>query len=123
MSIEQQKPSLRAMRTKEAPAALLEGAQLKQATNELMEETLDRILVNQNRVPTFFDSNLLELIRRLRQLDKRLSWEESVRRLGIEGETLAEPLRRLQRLLWRRSQGRFRRLPGSTCAHARWTTQ
>ena len=107
MSIEEQKPSVRTIPTKQSQPTFLEGDHLKQAANELMEEILDRILVDQSGVPTFCDSNLLELIKKLQQLDKKLPWEESVRRLGSEGEILAGPLTLLQRFLWRRSQGRF----------------
>lgn len=105
MSIEEQ--PAQTTPAKQPQPDLLEGDHLKHAANKLMEEILDRILTRQSGVPTFCDSNLLDLVKKLQQLDKRLPWEESVRRLGSEGEILAEALRRLQSFLWRRSQGRY----------------
>jgi hypothetical protein len=65
------------------PAAdSLEGEALKRAVYKLEEETRARMLQHQGGVPTFSDNSLLRFITRLRQLDERLPWEESIKRLG-----------------------------------------
>lgn len=86
---------------------LLEGDQLKEAVRALEGEVVEKVILRQNGIPTGFDHELLDLVKKLQQLDKNLPWEESVRRLGNEGEELAEALRKLQLFLRRRQQGRL----------------
>lgn len=86
---------------------LLEGDQLKGAVRALEGEVVEKVILRQNGIPTGFDINLLDLVKQLQQLDTNLPWEESIRRLGSEGEGVAEALRKLQLFLRRRQQGRL----------------
>jgi len=97
-----------------APAAVgsaterLEGEALKQAVYKLEKETRIKILERQHGIESASDNALLQFISRLRQLDKTLPWEESVRRLGgVQGKELEGVLERLRIFLKRRHQGRF----------------
>ena len=97
-----------------APAAtasateLLEGEALKRAVYKLEQETIIKIMERQHGVPTFSDNTLLHVIKQLRQLDKTLPWEKSVRQLGdVQRKQLEEVLERLRILLKRRHEGRF----------------
>jgi len=91
------------------PAAdSLEGEELKRAVYKLEEETRARMLEHQGGVPTFSDNCLLQFIGRLRQLDQRLPWEESIKQLGgVQGKQLEGLLERLRIFFKRRRQGRF----------------
>src|SRR4026208_561667 len=86
---------------------LLKGDALKRAVYKLEEETRIKIVERQHGVSTFSDSTLLQIIKQLRQLDKTLPWEESIRQLGVQGKQLEEVLERLRIFLKRRNQGRF----------------
>jgi hypothetical protein len=100
-------PSAPTSATQPTQPALPMRDRLKQAATQLVDEILEKILTCQSGVPTFCDSNVLDLVKRLRQLNKEIPREETVRQLGSDGEILAEGLKRLQHFLWRRSQGRF----------------
>ncbi|KYC36600.1 hypothetical protein WA1_43730 [Scytonema hofmannii PCC 7110] len=96
---------------------LLEGNELKEATNRLAQEVQAKIRQRQQEVPTAFDYYLDILIEQLHQLDKDLPWEESSKHLsGTEGERLRQGLQQLRLFLSRRSQGRF------VSFHERFTT-
>jgi cephalosporin hydroxylase/SAM-dependent methyltransferase len=95
----------------EAPESRREslgGDQLKEAAGQLAQQILAKIGERQGGVPTFCDNSLLALVKRLRQLDPELPWEESIGRFGgPEGEELGRALERLRLYLERRRRGRF----------------
>jgi cephalosporin hydroxylase len=93
---------------KQNPQSLLQGDALKQAARRLAAEVQAKIEGIQNGVDTFCDNALINLIKKLEQLDEALPWEESISQLGGSmGEELRLALQRLQLFLSRRGQGRF----------------